>query len=232
MILFQDKLQNIRQNKEPVLTKFLTATEQAQIKGVIRNELDYVLDGGYPDAERKRAKFYDDDNIMITCFKISYNGNYLTLSHQNVLGSLMALQIQREAIGDIIVPDGVFFVISELKEYILREFTMIGSIPITLEETNGRNVKHHVSLQEFTSYMDSLRLDLVISRITKLSRKQSVEYIENDMIKVNQLITTKHTKILGENDVISIRKYGRFILLDTSRTSRKGKIIVKYGKYV
>ncbi len=56
--------------------------------------------------------------------------------------------------------------------------------------------------------------------------------IIDDLIKVNHLISNKNTKNLNEEDIISIRKYGRYIIKDTKNTSKKGKIVVKYGKYV
>ncbi len=80
--------------------------------------------------------------------------------------------------------------------------------------------------------VSSLRLDSIVSKITKKSRNISSLMIEDDLIKVNHLTSNKYTKLVNEEDVISIRKYGRFIIKDTKSTSKKGKIVVKYGKYV
>ena len=80
--------------------------------------------------------------------------------------------------------------------------------------------------------VSSLRLDSIISKITKKSRNIASEMINNDLVKVNHLISNKNTKIMNEEDIISIRKYGRFLIIDTKKTSKKGKIVVKFGKYV
>ncbi len=231
MITFIDKLKNIIANKKPVHTKFLTSTEQAQLTSYLKDKSILKLDGGYPDSELKRANFYCNEDIMITCFKIHYNKKYLTLTHQNILGTLLSLSITRDSIGDILSEDGIFFVISELREYILKELTIISNVKIELEEINGSNVKRHIKLKETISSIDSLRLDLVVSKICKISRKESNVFIESDLVKVNHVIVNKNTKLIGDNDILSIRKYGRFIILDTSKTSKKGKIIMKYGKF-
>lgn len=232
MITFKDKLKNIIENGKPVRTKFLTSSEQAQLKNSVKDKSILKLEGGYPNSELKRANFYCDEDIMITCFKINYNKKYLELTHQNILGTLLSLSITKDSIGDIISEDGIFFIISELKDYIIKEFTSISNVKIELEEINGSNVKRQVKLEETTSYIDSLRLDLIVSRICKMSRKESIAYIEADFVKVNHFVVNKNTKLIVDNDILSIRKYGRFIILDTSKTSKKGKIIIKYGKFV
>ena len=218
--------------KTSVRTKFLTLTEQAILINTLKNKVFFKLDGGYSNSELKRAVLYIDDEAFITCFKINYNKKYLSLSHQNILGTLLSLSITKESIGDILASEDVFFITSELKEYIINEFIKINNVAITLEEIDGSNLVRNIELEMSSFTVSSLRLDSIVSKITKNSRNEALNMINNDLVKVNYLISNKSTKSIKEEDVISIRKYGRFIIKDTKNTSKKGKIIVKYGKYV
>ena len=231
---FNDKVKGYIENplKSSVRTKFLSLTEQAILRNALKNKVYFKLDGGYTNSELKRAIIYHDSDTYITCFKILYNKKYLSLSHQNILGTLLSLSITKESIGDILANEGIFFIISELKEFIVNEFTKINNVAINLEEIDGSNLVRTIELDLNSFTVSSLRLDSIISKITKKSRNSSLEMINNDLVKVNYLISNKHTKSINEEDVISIRKYGRFIVIDTKKTSKKGKIVVKYGKYV
>ena len=224
---FKDKIKHYTESSY-IQTKFLTLTEQAILKNHIKS---IKFTGGYQNPERKRA-YLNNEAPEVTCFKIIYNDNFLTLTHQNILGSLMSLNIEYDTIGDIINEESSFFIISDLKDFILNEFKSIGKVSINLQEIDGTNLKRTINHTNETVYVDSLRLDLVISRIANISRTESINLINNDLVKVNHLVTNKNTKILNKNDIISIRKKGRFILLNTVNRSKKGKIVLKYGKFV
>lgn len=225
---FKDKIKNI-DPYTPYKTMFLTKSEQAQLQNRFK---DYVMfDGGYSNPERTRA-FISQLPSGIVCFKIEYNENFLTLTHQNILGSLLSLNVKREVIGDILAEDSCFFVTEEMTPFIIKEFTKIGNHPITLTIFDGRMLERKINLEEHVIYIDSLRLDLVVSKLIRKSRNEANLLIDNDMVQVNHMVASKATKTINENDVLSIRKYGRFILLDTSKTSKKNKIVLKYGKFI
>jgi len=225
---FKERIKNI-DPFTPYKTMFLTKEEQAQLKNYLKDQV--VFDGGHVNAERARA-FVASEPHSITCFKIGYNPNFLTLTHQNILGSLLSFNLKRDVIGDILVEESCFYTTTEIVPVILQEFNAIGNHPITLEMIDGSLFETKIELDEFIAYVDSLRLDLIVSKIANIGRTEANEMIDNDLIKVNHLITNKATKTLKQNDILSIRKYGRFELLDTTKTSKKGKIVLKYGKYI
>lgn len=231
---FSDRVLGYLENplNTTIKTKFLSLTEQAMIKNTLKNKVFFKFYGGYETSELKRAIIYKDSNPQITCFKIIYNKKYLSLSHQNILGTLLSLSITKDSIGDILVHEDVFFICSELKDFILLEFTKINNVSIELLEMDGSNFSRTIELDMDSFTVSSLRLDSIISKITRQSRNIASEMILNDLIKVNHVVLNKATKYLKEEDIISIRKYGRFIIKDTKKTSKKGKIVVKYGKYV
>lgn len=229
---FIDKVKGYLNQDQVVTTKFLDLNQQAILKNLLRKKVDFSLFGGYKDAELKRASINSSSDFKITCLKIKHNPKYLTLSHQNILGTLLSLSIEKNAIGDILPKQGIFFITSEIKDFILQEFTEISSVTITLEEIEATNVTSEKEFEELDFTLDSMRLDSIVSKIAKISRNQSLEMLKKDLVKVNHLIESKAVKIIRDKDIISIRKHGRFIINDTSKKSRKGKIIVKYAKYV
>jgi RNA-binding protein YlmH len=226
---FKDRIKHIT-NDSYTVTLFLTLQEQAQVKHKLK-DVNYTLFGGYPNSERKRL-YVNQEPFDITCFKIRYNSQFLTLTHQNILGSLLSLNIKKEAIGDILAKEDCFFMIGELEDFILNEFKMINNRPIELEIIDGSTVFREIELEEHIAYVDSLRLDLVVSRIAKKSRNESTMMIENELVSINHVVVTNKNKVVKENDILSIRKHGRFRVLDTSHTSKKGKIVLKYGKFI
>lgn len=191
----------------------------------------FTINGGYKNFERGRC-FINEEVSDITCFKILYNKKYLSLTHQNVLGTLLSLNLKIETIGDILVNADSFFCISEQKDFIKNNLLSINNVPITLQEIDGTTLNRKIELEQKTVFTDSLRLDLVVSKIAGVSRNIAASMIENEFVKVNHLVVKKISTKCNESDILSIRKKGRFILLDTKNTSKKGKTILVFGKFI
>lgn len=228
MITFKDKINNIIESNKSVSLRFLSLEEQ---KYLIRHK-EVILYGGYPTAEKKRAYFYQDLKANIVCFKINYNKKYLTLSHQNILGTLLSNSITHDSIGDILPRQSLFFVTKEISTEIIQSFTKINNVAIELEVYTKEEILTEKELKESSITLESLRLDLVISKICKISRSKANEMILKELIKINHRIITKSTTTVKETDTISIRKFGRYVINNTQNKSKKGKIILKYAKYV
>lgn len=228
---FKEKLHGYLNQTNPVTTRFLTQTEQTLLQNVLSKKAGFVLFGGYEHAERKRAAIHTEELPLITAFKIQYHSNYLRLTHQNILGTLLSLNISLDSIGDILPKQDAFLITSEMKDFVRQELTEISGHSVTLEEIDPTSLKNNQEYITFTLILDSLRLDLVVSKIAKISRNKAKEMIEKELVKVNHLNVTKTTIKIDSNDILSIRKSGRFIIDDTSKRSKKGKIIAIIRKY-
>ncbi|WP_158497953.1 YlmH/Sll1252 family protein [Candidatus Izimaplasma bacterium HR1] len=208
--------------------RFLNLEEQTYLKKM----KECVLNGGYAEAEKKRAYFFNNEEANIVCLKINYNTKYLTLTHQNILGTLLSLGITIDSIGDILPKQGVFFTTKEISKEILTSFNSVNKVSIELTSYNKELVFSEKEFEEYRTTLDSLRLDLVISKICKISRKESNIMIEKELIKLNHQMNKKPTVIIKDNDIISIRKYGRFKIINSNKRSKKGKIVLNYYKYI
>lgn len=231
----KDYLQQAEKHKKVILTRFLTLREQAIIQDIFAASLINVhFYGGFPDAERKRCLIidpdipYDESLFEIVCFKIEYNKKYLTLRHQNVLGTLMSLKLDRSLFGDILInEDGAyFFTTKEIVPIITSEFTMINRVPIRVRIWEDA-IHYQQEREEKIVIVPSFRIDTLISHVFHLSRSESVQHILAGFVYRNFRIVTEKSEICDVGDIISVRRHGRFTIAEILRQTKKNKTVLK-----
>lgn len=214
---------------------FLDPFEQEVIESIAnKNNIDIKFIGGNDLAERKifiANFFYEpiDELNYISILEFEHEG----LSHPDVLGSLMSLNLNRESIGDIIIDGSTcqFAVLKEDANFIKYNLTKIKRQSITIY--NKKDSKLDIKLADFTShrgFVSSLRLDNIISEFTNTSRSKAKDIIKAKFVKVNYEIITDPSKLVKEESMISIRKQGRFIFDEITGTSKKGNMHITYRK--
>lgn len=228
---FEDRLQSIRTNRRPTVLRFCNLAEQQLIRSTF-NSQDYAFDGGYHNAERKRAYLFTDPQDDIVCMQINPIASDEPLTHPSILGSLMGLSITPASIGDILADQRVVFVTAEMAAFIKHSLTHVGRQTVDVEQIDGRSVVRHQEYEEHMLVVASLRLDLVVAKIANASRSEAAEWVAKELVKRNQVIVTKPTITLQEGDVLSIRRVGRFHLDDASQRTKKDKIRLIYRKFV
>ncbi len=189
--------------------------------------------GGYDEAERCVITFtpnYIEEVNPFSYIKIDINKFQNQLKHRDVLGSVIGLGLTREKIGDIIIKDNYCYVIvlSEIKDFILDNLKYIGRQKISLCEVF--NIDHIIKKEkvEKTVTLSSLRIDNFIAKVTNLSRSNVKEIIEQEKVFLNFNVLTNFSKEIQENDIVTIRGYGRFYFKKCTGQSKKGKFVVKY----
>ena len=223
----------------PHFIGFLTADEKAGLFREFQNE-HISFFGGYEDAERcffaALPDWCEKDNFSvfpITPLTVSFKEEY-PLTHRDFLGTLMSLGIKRECVGDILVGKGkaVVFLSRDIAQFVKLNLAKVGGVGVTLEEGVNGNLPGHSTLCEFSDTVASLRLDCVVAALASVSRNTACEMIESSLVLVNSLLCEKITKTVCENDKITVRGKGKFIIGDVSSQSKKGRIILNYKKYV
>ncbi len=233
-------------------TNFLSVDERSLLKPLEKQNNKYVdtfYYGGYFDAERTVAvfvpSFYDALDIEVF-FRENKEENPLSLievtkdrftemSHRDYLGSLMALGIKRETLGDIIVTQKGAYIISlkSMAGYICENLKRTGrgsvlckeadfsSLP--LGEDNGKDIFCSVA---------SLRLDCVVAAAFSLSRSSAVEAIKSGIVYVDSVQCFKTDFLLSEKAKIVIRGKGKAVISEESGKSKKGRthLIIKRYK--
>ena len=225
----------------PHFIGFLNEHEQALALQYLSRKkgVCYSTFGGYPDSERKLLAITDNYAVAeeyaypigVICFV--YDSRY-QLTHRDFLGTMMALGIKRESIGDILVTDGmaIAFVKEEIKDYVIRQIQKIGRTGVTLSEWNSSMplpvTKH---FEEHTYTVASARLDSIVSAIVPLSREKSAVLIRQGMVFVNGLEVRNVSHNIKGKDIISVRGKGKFMVEAFSGMTRKGRLKIDIKKY-
>ena len=205
-----------------VLTKFLDLAEISQIKQLEKKGVKVYFEGGYDGAERLRAIVqrcdYEKPNFAdykIKIYGATYNKNYKEIGHRNVLGSLMSLGIERNTFGDIYIVE--------------NNIPNINNQKIDFKQVD--NICNFYQNDDTTKIINvaSLRLDAIIAKTLNISRNKAVEIIENKMVSIHHIICEDITHKCNIGEIISIRKFGRIIILENVKTTKKDRLVIKIG---
>lgn len=223
------------------VTKFLTNFEQIVLSQIVAyNYSDFKVEffGGFDDAERKKAKIisneYYDIDYDIVCLKAKFNNKFNKIEHRNILGAIHNLGINFNRFGDIIVLENevYIFVDEEIADYISMEFTKTGRVNLNFERVDLSDVTIEKKYEAFEIVSSSFRIDSIVAKITNKSRSKVKEFLEQDFIKLNHVILRNGEKTCTTDDIISIRKYGRFVVKDYRQNKKSLKYRITISKLV
>ncbi len=219
-------------------TKFLSPNMLSFILENFKNFININFCGGFQDAERVCVYFsvYEDTNIdyKIDILEIKYSKKYSKeLKHSDVLGSIMALQITRDLIGDIIINEESIYIATyeSITDFIIDNLKKIGRTNVKVSKVE---ILEDISIKEpliLHSTVASLRVDAVISKVFNLSRTQAKSLIEGGKVFINWINILDASSQICDNDIITLRGYGRIKFLEIKGVSKKDKIKILYQKY-
>lgn len=222
----RDKIRLFEKNGKIISTNFMTPVEIQEVKNILRN-IPFCIKGGVEEAERNIVIIgAEDAEIEEFCSVIrieSYNEEF---THRNILGSVIGLGIKREMLGDIIVKDRIcdIIVMREMKEYILNTLNKIGREKVKVYENSFEEIlKYENEKIETNISVASLRLDAIISVAYGISREKSSNLIELEKVMINYTSCTNISKNVKENDLISVRGFGRIKIVQILGDTRKGR---------
>lgn len=218
----------------PKLTDFLDPREQEIVSSVIGENLDVKVSflGGIEETERKRALFYPDyfqhveDDFKLTLFEVQYASKFVTLQHQQVLGSLMSLGLKRSKFGDIRLSDHIvqFVCASEIADFLEANLQEVGRAKINLTRKNlNELIRQSEMKEESITTVPSLRLDVIGSTIYNISRQKIQPLITNGLVKVNWKTVDSVSFECREGDTLSVRGYGRSQLISIEGKTKKDR---------
>ena len=220
---------------------FLRETEQAQALDVLRGERfeNYLLDGGYPEAERKLLGLFPEavapaaDASPVTCYKVCYRKQD-RLTHRDVLGALLNCGLQRETVGDIIVGEGKTFVFMASARFgpLLSDLSKVGRVGVAVRPLLSPPSFPPRPLLAQTASVASGRLDVIVAALTGQSRTAAALLIKSGKVLVDHREAVNVEEHLRAGDTLSIRGVGKFRLESLDGRTRKGRLILRWNKYV
>ncbi len=217
-------------------TGFLGLSEQ-DIFWQLERELSYAgytLHGGSEGCDRQVVRFGDSGSLgyevdfPIVCVHICPLLRKFAeeLTHRDFLGALMNLGIERSTIGDIKVGDkeAYLFCLDSIAEYICRNLEQIKHTHVKCTVTEQMEEIPVEEPRELTIQVSSLRVDGVIAKVYNKSRSECLELFRAGKVFVNGRLCENNSRLLKSGDTINARGYGKFMLENDGRMTRKGKL--------
>ncbi|MDN4073518.1 RNA-binding protein [Fictibacillus terranigra] len=222
------------------LTDFLDPREQDIAGSMIGKGSEASLSfwGGSSFSERKRALIYpsyfqpEKTDFEITVLEVNYPTKFVTIEHRDVLGSLMNLGMKRGKFGDILHSQDRMQIIvaGDVSDFVRLNLERIGKAAVRLKEVSEHDlILSEEAYEEKEGTVSSLRLDVVLSEIYRLSRSKISPLITGSKAKVNWRITEEASFLVEPGDYLSLRGYGRSKLIAVEGKTKKDRWRIRYG---
>ena len=191
-------------------THFLNEYEQS-IYQDMKQELAYahpILIGGHKHFTRAVVMFGSEE-----------------LSHRDYLGALMNLGIERHLIGDILI-DGRYayiFCMEHIIGVIKEQLDQVRHTRVFVEEVSWEETGYVQKYKKKEGFVASMRLDVLVSQAFSLSRNISEKLLKSQKVFHNGKMCLSGGQKIKQGDIISVRGYGKFLVEDLGKTSKKGR---------
>ena len=231
----------VSENYSPKLLNFLTPREQEIVVSLVRRDgnVKVAFSGGLEGAERKRAvifpDYYDvgDADFQLTAFRLTYMDKFISVKHQQVLGRLMSLGVERKKYGDIYLHEGQIDIVvaAEIAAYIAQQLNHIHCVKMRITEIKIEQLERPLEewLEESIT-VQSLRLDTVVAALTNQSRQKAQLSITQGKVQLNWRVMENQSIEIKPGDLLSIRGLGRIKLIAINGQTKKGKWHMTIGK--
>ena len=241
--LFEKRLRELAlrasRRGEAAFTHFMDLNQiQIAMAAANRERVSLVLEGGYPDAERRIGAFYDTEppenwQWPIQPVEISWRPQFGSPEHRDLLGALMALGFERERMGDIVIAEGKAYVFAEpdMADYITRTLESAGRAAVKCRLTDGVPDLPPPKGKVFRDTVASMRLDAVLAAGFSISRSDAAEQITRGKVFINQAQQLRGDVTVVEGDLLSLRGEGRVRVESVEGETRKGRIALKLFRY-
>ena len=224
-----------------------------------------VLWGGYPDAERVRVvilPYYTEglvdaaalasdpaaaltdaglDDLAETvrgavCPVLVKGSGFRELSHRDYLGSILGLGLERDAIGDILIPDShsaILLTDTRVGDFLTTQLEKVATDTVRVSRLpEGTSLGGTRRLQPITDTVASKRLDCVVAALCNLSREKAQMAVRSGLVELDYEAVEACDTTVEAPAVISVRGYGKFAVHAFDGTTRKGRIRLSAGKYI
>lgn len=252
-----DIYQHFRKEEQPFIDQVLTWKEQVEIqhrtkysdfldpreqqifKSLIGNDEQFNIKffGGAEETERQQAilaPFYhtiECSDFPITLLQASYPKKFVTIQHRDVLGAFLSQGLIRRKLGDIVIDDyHIQIAVSEdIAAFVEMNVKSIKKASIQWNKvTLDKAIESKEKWHERQGTVSSLRLDVLMKEIYRVSRQTAADAIAKGLIKVNFKKVENPAFLVEAGDIFSFRGKGRSKLVEILGQSKKEKWIIKY----
>lgn len=217
-------------------TAFLSPAEMQWAQASAnRQRVNVAFQGGYEDAERCIACFWDEEDpqdFPLTALELSWP-HQSAPGHRDVLGSAMGLGIKRSCMGDIVLLEekGYLFAERQMAEHIALSLSSAGRIKLQVRLLDEWPQLEPPAGEELHDTVHSLRLDAVVAAGFNLSRGDAADLIAAGHVKLRHLPTERTDARVQQGDAISVRGHGRLVLEEVGNPTKKGRLPLRLTRY-
>lgn len=225
-------------------TDFLGLAEQSAFSEILREiaGIHYTVFGGIEGTERVMVRFGSEEELgydmpfPIKAVKATPLSQKFAdkLTHRDLLGAILNLGIERRCVGDIAIIDNVAYVFArdDIADFIAANLTRARHTELSVELTEALPKGELYRTESKTVQANGERLDAIIAKVFSLSRDDAQALFKKGYVFVSGKETESTSHIPKENEVVSVRGYGRFIYRGYSSLSRKGKLNITVDLYL
>lgn len=232
---FADLGRRAENSGRTVFSDFLGLSELSELKSMRISPNPHFW-GGFSDAERVIAAFGEceiEDYPICSVLIKPVNKKFADeLSHRDFLGSIMALGIKRDVIGDIIVSEncGYVFCLENIADYITENLKEVKHTTVKAEKC-AELPSFAIPVPETEEYIvSSLRLDVLVAAVFGLSRKSAGELFAKEKVFVNGCLKNASYTV-SDGESVTVRGFGKFVFVRELRRTKKDRAVVEIKFY-
>ena len=191
--------------------------------------------GVFDECERRMISF---NNIYNTPFpmkllKIENTSKFNELNHKDYLGGILAVGIERNKIGDLLVNDNVCYVPihEDIENFLIYNIDKIGKVSCKTEILEQYDSLPQFNFKEEIILVSSLRIDGLVCKLANVSRAKAQMMVEQGKVLADYVKIRDKSYEAKEDERITIRGVGKFILGSTIGSSKSGRLKVSIKKY-
>lgn len=233
---FLDGLVSMEKNyKDIFVTNFFTPLEFKYVERILANiDLDFDIIFSDDDYERKFLIFYRDNYSLSEYLETLRFKDISGIEHRNILGSITHLGINREKVGEIIKVDDYWYVycLKPIGTFLFSNGLRFAGQDLKLEILNENFIPSNFrKYEDERIIVSSLRLDCFVKELARTSREIAQKFIKSGNVNLNYDECKDFDKKINENDIISIRKEGKFKVDSLGGLTKKNKYVVNIKRY-
>lgn len=174
----------------------------------------------------------ETERFPLRCLTFAYRSGQKP-EHRDFLGAIMACNLERETIGDILIDDRMaqIFVCTQVSAVILQEIQQIGRIGVHITDDEPVRLSAQTAFCPINGTIASLRADAIIAFVTHLSREKATQLIRQGNLVCHYTTIETPSAKMQVGDVFSIRGFGKFRLDTVDGLTRKGRYHITIQKY-
>ncbi len=193
----------------------------------------WTLFGGAEGCERQMLRFGSEDlcgysqPFPIAILRLApLSAKFAEpLTHRDYLGSLMALGMERELLGDIVVRKDAAYLFCEerIAPYIAEHFVQARHTSLSAEIIQELPEGALFETKRMLVQVASQRVDALVAHVFKMSRGDAQALFPAGKVFVSGRLCESPGHAPKPGDVISVRGFGRFRYCGVESLSKKGK---------